>query len=427
MPKFEDHKQHVAEMIDAAISAVDPYKSTQKFLSIEEHNLTVGQHTYDLRSGRVFVISIGKAAVPMTNAAIIILGRSVEAGVAVTKKGQMHLVKHCAIKTLFAAHPVPDENSVRAADTVFKLLEQTAEGDLVLFLISGGASALCTRPLLEMEKWQLLSQALLGSGCSIQEFNTVRKQLDAVKGGGLGQKASPAKIMTLVLSDVIGHPADTISMIGSGPTVPNPQSPADALAILKKYKIESPEAIALLEEMSHSQDEFKSPYSFVGDLKIACQAAKEKAAELGFNAKILTTTLDGEARDVGVLAAGIGKDLTPNTCVIMGGETTVTLAGNGVGGRNQELALAAAIELKDVPNVVAATYATDGDDGPTNAAGAIVTGETVKLGEKKGLSASSFLADNDSFTYFDTLGEHLVITGQTGTNVADLLFVLRYQ
>jgi len=228
-PKFGNHKEHVFAMIEAAVAAVDPFKSTQKFLNIQHHQLMIGEQVFDLSAGRVFVVAIGKAAVPMANAAVKTLGRWVDSGVAVTKKGQTHLVKHRAVKTLFAAHPVPDESSVRAADEVIELLEQTADGDLVLFLISGGASALCTRPLLEMGDWQALSQALLASGCSIQEFNTVRKQLDAEKGGGLGQTAAPAKIMTLVLSDVIGNPID---MIGSGPTVPNPQSSAVDLYIL---------------------------------------------------------------------------------------------------------------------------------------------------------------------------------------------------
>jgi len=165
----------------------------------------------------------------------------------------------------------------------------------------------------------------------------------------------------------------------------------------------------------------------VGDLKIACVTAKEIATELGFAAKILSTNLDGEAREVGTLAAGIAKDLEPNSCVILGGETTVTLTGTGIGGRNQELALSAAIGLDGRENVVVATYATDGDDGPTKAAGAIVTGQTIKLGREQGLQEADYLANHDSHTYFDRLGDHLIVTGQTGTNVNDLLFIIRYE
>ncbi|MFT5193350.1 MAG: glycerate 2-kinase [Cellvibrionaceae bacterium] len=421
--KFENHKSHLFEMINAAVAAVDPYKSTQKLLKLDKNRLSIGDQEFDLNAGRLLIVAIGKAAVPMANGVVDQLGRWVDSGVAVTKKGQTQKVSHPAVQTLFAAHPVPDESSIKAADLIIELLEQTAEGDLVLFLISGGASALCTRPLLEMEDWQALSQALLASGCSIQEFNTVRKQLDGVKGGGLGQMVSGANMMTLVLSDVIGNPID---MIGSGPTVPNSQIPADALAILEKYEIDSPVAVKKLKETPHSQHDFDSPFEFVGDLKIACQAAKEAATKLGLHAKILTTKLDGEAREVGALAAGIAKELEPGVCVIMGGETTVTLTGTGIGGRNQELALAAAIDLAGVADVVIATYATDGDDGPTNAAGAIVTGETVKSGLGLGLRAADYLARNDSFTYFEQVEEHLIITGQTGTNVNDLLFIIRY-
>lgn len=422
-PKFADHKNHIHQMINAAIAAVDPFKSTQKKLQLAGSQLTVGRTSFDLSLGRLFVVAIGKAAVPMAKGALKHLGDLVSIGIAVTKKGQTTVVEHPAFETLFAAHPVPDESSVKAADAVIELLEQTAEGDVVLFLISGGASALCTKPLLGMEDWQALSQALLASGCSIQAFNTVRKQLDAVKGGGLGHLASPAKMMTLVLSDVIGNPID---MIGSGPTVPNRQSPADALAILEQYGVDNGAAIKKLNQLPRAQVQFESPYEFVGDLQIACDVAAAKAAELGYKTKILTTQIQGEASEAGRWAVEIAKDLERGECVIAGGETTVTLTGDGIGGRNQELALSAAIALEGIPDVVVATYATDGDDGPTNAAGAIVTGDTVKLGREKGLEAVEYLSNNDSHSYFGRLGDHLVITGQSGTNVNDLLFVMRF-
>ncbi|MEM8863021.1 MAG: DUF4147 domain-containing protein, partial [Chloroflexota bacterium] len=398
MPNFSDHKKHIFAMIEAAVAAVDPFKSTYKALRIDGELIKAAGAHLDCSSGRTYLVGIGKAAVPMANAAIDKLGDRLDSGVVVTKKGQTELAKHDDVQTHFAAHPVPDESSVTAADAVIELLEKTQPEDVVLFLISGGASALCTRPLLSMERWQTLSQDLLASGCTIQEFNTVRKQLDAVKGGGLGELAAPAKIATLVLSDVIGNPID---MIGSGPTVPNPQPPADALAILQKYSIQNDEAFQLLESLQQTEVDFDSPFKFVGDLPIATAAACQAAKELGYEAHVVSTTLEGEAKKVGEMAVEKAKTLAAGTCLIYGGETTVTIQGDGIGGRNQELALSAAIGLDGIENTIIATYATDGDDGPTNAAGAIVNGGSVKAGKIKDLEAADFLANNDSYTYFN--------------------------
>lgn len=423
-PRYADHQTHIMTMIKAAVASVDPFFSTCNALEIEGNRLTAAGQTVELDSGRLFLIAIGKAAVPMASAAAELLGEAIDAGVAVTKVGQSTTVPHPQIGTLFAAHPVSDERSVEAAETVQAVLEQTTAADFVLFLISGGASALCTLPLIPLAAWQTLSRELLASGCTIQEFNTVRKQLDRIKGGGLARMALPARFATLVLSDVIGSP---ISMIGSGPTVPNPQTAADALAILKKYRIEHRAAI---DTLNRSVDQpvkpFKAPFAFVGDLEIAARAALQQAESLRFEAWVGETTLTGEARAVGRQAAELARGLTPGSCLILGGETTVTLNGNGVGGRNQELALAAAIEMAGCSDLIIATYATDGDDGPTDAAGAIVTGQTVSQARSTGLEPAEYLANNDSYTFFKQLENHLIITGQTGTNVNDLLFIVRY-
>ena len=424
-PRYADHRDHIMSMIEAAVAAVDPYLSTRDALEIEGNRLTAADQTFDLGSGRLFIIAVGKAAVPMATAAAEILADALYAGVAVTKAGQSESVPHPQVQTLFAAHPVSDERSVEAAESVQGLLAQTTAADFVLFLISGGASALCTLPMVPLAAWQTLSQALLASGCSIQEFNTVRKQLDRVKGGGLARMALPARFATLVLSDVIGSP---ISMIGSGPTVPNPQTAADALAILNKYRIEHRPVIEALNRfVDHSSQSFKAPYAFVGDLDIAAQAALRQAETLHFKASVGDTTLTGEAREVGKQAAELVQGLEPGSCLILGGETTVTLTGNGIGGRNQELALAAALDIAEIPNVIIATYATDGDDGPTDAAGAIVTGYTAQQARSIGLEPAAYLARNDSFTFFNQLENHLIITGQTGTNVNDLLFLIKYR
>lgn len=423
MPKFEDHKTHIMQMVHAAVAAVDPFACTANGIQREGGSITLAERSFDISAGKIIIIAIGKAAIPMLNGANSILGDRISYGVAVTKKGQGGQVNHSRVTVHFAAHPVPDESSVQAAEAVLDCLSQATDSDLVIFLISGGASALCTKPLIPLAEWQTLSKALLASGCTIQEFNTVRKQLDEVKGGGLAQRVIPAKFVTLVLSDVIGNPID---MIGSGPTVPNPQKPEDAVAILNKYRIEHRLAIDALSNLPFHAGWFESPVEIVGDLAVAAKASQTVAMQLGFKASIRSTELVGEASDVGKMAAELSRKLLPGDCVIFGGETTVTIQGNGVGGRNQELALSAAIGIRSLPNIVIATYATDGDDGPTAAAGAIVTGETIELGGKKGIDAAEYLANNDSHSYFSRLGDQLIVTGQTGTNVNDLLFVIRY-
>ena len=372
--KFIAVKADIMEMIRAALTAVNPYKSTISNLSINGNVLRVAGKSVDLGSVKhLYVIGIGKAAVPMTQAAVDCFDAMVTRGIALTKQGQTGRVDHPRVTTLLSAHPVPDESSVDGATAIIELLKQAGQEDFVLFLISGGASALCTRPLLPLTEWQLLSKQLLASGCPIQAFNTVRKQLDEVKGGGLGRLALPAQMATLVLSDVIGNP---IGMIGSGPTVSSDQRPTDALAILKRYGISHVAAEDVLQRLDGDVGAlgFESPYQIIGDILLAAESAKVHAESLGYSAKLVTTSLDGEARDVGKWAAELAQQLAPGECLIAGGETTVTLRGDGLGGRNQELALAAAIELDGSTDVVVATYATDGDDGPTPAAGAIVDG-----------------------------------------------------
>lgn len=424
-PQFKDHQAHVHSIIKTAVSAVNPYTITEKAIPINNRAITISNTTFQLGQGRLFVVAVGKAAVPMATAVSDKLGDHIHAGIALTKIGQANTVPHPNIQTLFAAHPVPEQSSVDGGTAVFNLLQQTTVDDVVLFLISGGASALCTKPLIPLAEWQSLSQALLGSGCPIQAFNAVRTQLDVVKGGGLAQAALPARCVTLVLSDVIGNQVESI---GSGPTVPSSTTAADALAVLDQYSIEHSAAREQLTQLvkEPAAKSFDVDFQIIGDVRVAAETAVQQATALGFDAMLLTTFLEGEASEAGKLAAGIAKTQPANRCIVLGGETTVTLRGDGVGGRNQELALAAAIHLANTPNAVVATYATDGDDGPTNAAGAIVSGETIAQAAQKQLSATAALAQNDSHTFFNALGNHLIITGQTGTNVNDLLLILTY-
>jgi hydroxypyruvate reductase len=331
-----------------------------------------------------------------------------------------------------ASHPVTDERGVNATAKAIELAKRAQGGDVVLCLISGGASALFAHPLIPLSDWQQLTNQLLASGCTINELNAVRKQLDEVKGGGLLKLAAPATCISLILSDVVGNPLD---VIGSGPTVPNPDDPATALRVLRRYNMQDKLATDLwikvsdkLEEIEGSKPGAYPPsYNYViGDVQLAAEAAQKTATELGFHSVLLTSHLEGEAREVGRVVAALAKDMQPSDCMILGGETTVTLKGNGLGGRNQELALSAALAIDGWEKLVLASFATDGDDGPTDAAGAIVTGLTITRAESQGLDPVAYLDSNDSYHFFNQTGG-LIITGQTGTNVNDLIFLLKYQ
>ncbi len=439
VPRFADYRQHVAELYAAALAAADPETAVSAHLHITNSQLRIGQEQhYDLGRGRVFLVSVGKAAVPMAQAASRRLGRALHAGIVVAKTlpDTIDLPPVVAIHT--GNHPVPGPNSLAATTAVHDLLQTTTAADLVLCLISGGASALLSQPLVSLADWQALNQALLASGCPIDAFNTVRRQLDAVKGGGLADWAAPAQVASLILSDVVGNP---LAIIGSGPTVPGSDTPADALAVLDRYAVAQRLDSAVFRRLQDALRQRPSPQTssslppiIVGDVRQAAQAAQARAAELGFTAQLLTARLEGEAREVGRVAAAIAKDLPPQHAFLLGGETTVTLTGSGLGGRNLETALAAAISLAGHERVALASLATDGEDGPTDAAGAIVTGGTAVRAEQANLSPQAFLANNDSYHFFHQLDQRtagtappsLLQPGPTGTNVNDLVILLSY-
>jgi hydroxypyruvate reductase len=321
---------------------------------------------------------------------------------------------------------------VEATSAVLDLLSNSEETDLVICLISGGASALLTHPIIPLDDWQQLITALLESGCTISELNTVRRQIDLVKGGGLLKHAAPAICVSLILSDVVGNP---LEVIGSGPTVQFQESPEDARAVMKRYRITRhlPREVwgRIDEALNNLQQErpvgtVKVNNIIIGDVCQAAMASEVAAQELGFQTQLLTCTLEGEARDVGTAAAALARDLYPGSCLVLGGETTVTVKGKGIGGRNQELALAAAIAMEGLENVVVASFATDGEDGLTKAAGAAVTGSSASSARLRGLDPQALLDKNDSFSFFSRLGG-LLETGSTGTNVNDLLFILKYE
>lgn len=440
-------REHIQPLIDAALEAADPASAIEAHLRRDGRRLLVARHTYDLDQGHVYLIAAGKAALPMSTAALEILGDDIWAGVIITKQAAEGASRRYVssagerrnnLAIFEAAHPVSDRNGVRATAAAIDLLQDTEPGDLVLCLLSGGASALLTQPLLPLGEWQQMIQALLESGCTINELNCVRKQLDSVKGGGLAAMAGPASTISLILSDVVGNPLD---VIGSGPTVPNTESPGDALTVLHRYDIMhrvTPETWAVISEQLTDPRQVRSLTKveelevrnvIVGDVRRAATAAVEAARESGLRAELLTAHLQGEAREVGAVAAALARDLASGHAWVLGGETTVTVRGEGTGGRNQELALAAAVGIEGCERCVIATFATDGEDGPTDSAGAIVTGETVTAARTHNLDPQAFLDANDSYNFFtklshETGNDYLLHPGSTGTNVNDLLFIL---
>jgi hydroxypyruvate reductase len=363
-------------------------------------------------------------------------GRSLLAGgLAVTKFAPA--ISHELYTVIEGGHPVPDARSVAAGERVLEFVSSLTEEDTLVCLISGGGSALVTAPFVPLEDLQALTSLLLSSGARIDEINMLRRQLDRLKGGGLA-RATKAKIISLILSDVIGSPLEAIA---SGPTAPDPTTREDALKILEKYLhsllTEKRSQKASLDSVFRrlrgldAQETLKAgdpvfgrvQNIIIGDNRLAAQAAREQAAREGFQAEILTSELQGEARQVGhELAHRLRVDSSTKPrpfCLIAGGETTVTLRGKGKGGRNQELALAAVDDLAGLQGVMFIAFATDGDDGPTDAAGAVVTGESAQRAQSLGLDAASYLSRNDAYPFFEALGD-LLKTGPTSTNVNDL-------
>lgn len=392
-------------IFEAGVRAADPHLAVRAALEPE-------------RADRVWVIGAGKATAAMAQAAEQHFGAAIRGGVINVKDG--HTLPLARIEQVEASHPLPDARGVAGARRIAQIARDAQAGDLVLCLISGGASALMPLPAdgLTLAEKQQTTRLLLGCGATIHELNCVRKHLSAIKGGQLAQLAAPARVLALVLSDVIG---DNLDVIGSGPTVPDGSTAADAVAILERYGLLNrvPEAVrARLESGAETPKPGDPAFAqvrnvIVGSNRLAAEAAMVRAGELGYRPKLLSTTLEGEAREV-------GRQLARETgCLIAGGETTVTIQGGGKGGRNQEMALAAALALEGVPDTVFLSAGTDGTDGPTDAAGAMADGATITEARQQGLDAEAFLNNNDSYHFFQAVGG-LIITGPTGTNVMDL-------
>jgi hydroxypyruvate reductase len=428
-------------MLKAALKAVDPIAAVRAHVRREGSNLEVDNRRYDLRRyQRVFVVGGGKGAAPMAQALEEILGDQLADGVVSVKYGYTGPTHRIRIEQ--AGHPIPDEGSVRAADRIAQLLQQAREDDLVIAVLSGGGSALLVAPSkgISLADKRRLTNALLRSGATINEINAIRKHLSLIKGGGMVRLASPATVVSLVLSDVLGDPLDVIA---SGPTVADTSTFADCWEILTRYDLidDLPPAIAthLKEGLAGRVPDTPKPGDpifectqnvVVASNERAVEAALKQARMDGLNALVLSTFVEGESRVVAQVFAAIGLELARRdrplarpAAIVAGGETTVTIKGQGRGGRNQEFALSAAIHLDGSDGVTIMAVATDGSDGPTSAAGAIVDGSTVERARAMGLNPRQALADNDSNGFFQRLGD-LIITGPTNTNVNDLYIVI---
>ena len=373
-------------------------------------------------AGRIYLVAIGKAAWQMAGCAVPLLGDRLEAGVVVTKHGHSKgPIPKCTV--FEGGHPVPDEDSFRGTQAAVDLVKDLGPEDTVVFLISGGGSALFELPLVPPEELAALTEELLASGADIVEMNTVRKRLSAVKGGRFAQLCAPARVFAVVLSDILGDPLD---MIASGPAAPDGSTCAQAKAVAEKYHLHlSPLAASLLEqETPKTLDNVESVIT--GSVRELCAAAAGACRELGYEPHLLTDQLCCQAREAGSFLASIARthrDAPGSTAFLAGGETVVHLTGRGLGGRNQELALAAAEGIAGLDNVLIFSLGSDGTDGPTDAAGGIADGGTRDRLAAAGLSIHQVLADNDAYHALDRV-DGLIRTGPTGTNVNDVAVVL---
>ncbi len=374
------------------------------------------------------VIAIGKAAWRMARAACDVLGDQIKSGIVITKYG--HSEGPIPGVSIFeSGHPVPDANGAAAAKAVLQLADTLTADDRVLFLVSGGGSALFEAPLpgVTLEDIAEITRQLLACGANITEINAVRKHLSAVKGGRFALRCAPAPILSILLSDVLGDPLDAIA---SGPACPDTSTCEDVKQIIHRYRLCIPAHVlsALHQETPKTLENVTSIVT--GNVQSLCHAAAQTARTLGYTPLVLTTTLDCEAREAGSLLAAVAREIrassrpvTAPCAVILGGETVVHLRGNGKGGRNQELALSAARGIDGLSDTLIFSLGSDGTDGPTDAAGGMVTGEFAALCRANGLSIEDYLANNDAYTLLKQM-DSLILTGPTGTNVNDLTVLL---
>jgi glycerate 2-kinase len=420
-------RRHALAIFKTALAAADPAGAVTRHLKRRD----LGRYS------NIFVIGAGKAGASMADAAERVLGRRITAGL-INVKDAAASPRTRRIELNPSGHPMPDARGVAGAERIAQIAAGAGKDDLVVCLISGGASALMPLPAagITLEEKQATTRLLLACGANIHEINTIRKHISRIKGGHLARLAAPATVESLLLSDVIG---DDLDVIGSGPTAPDASTFAAAGTVLDKYGIRARVPAAVRERLEGGQrgelPETPKPgdpvfrrvrNTVVGGNRLALAAAARHARRLGFRTLVLSSQIQGETREIAGMHAAIAREIVGSgqpakapACIITGGETTVTLKGEGLGGRNQEFVLAAAIDIAGLKNVVVFSAGTDGSDGPTDAAGAIADGQTLS----RNPDARRYLAENNSYRYFESLGD-LVITGPTDTNVMDIRIIL---
>lgn len=429
--RFADHLEHIQQIIDAAMEAADPSRALRSNWPTALEN-----------AERCYVVGAGKGSVKMALELERILGERLLGGVVavVPERWEKLTEPPKRFKAMTASHPLPDESNIHAAREIARVAEKAGEKDTLIALLSGGASAHLTLPVddVRLEDLRAITLALQHAGAPIEHLNLVRKHCELLKGGGLARLAHPAKVWSFILSDVVG---DSLNVIASGPTAPDPTTYADALDILKYYNLlhavpnitnhlragargERPETMQPGDEILLDVHNM-----LIGSNRLALSAARKEAGREGWNVVGYEIGVEGEARVVGMILGLRAIDLMERPdrpcCWLMGGETTVTVHGHGKGGRCQESALGTALAIDGMQNIAIACYATDGIDGPTDAAGAIVTGETCARGRAMGVDPQDYLNANNSHEFFEKVGG-LIKVGPTGTNVNDIMMALVY-
>lgn len=441
-PKALSTMRHdAAAIFESALRAVHAGTTIKTACCLKNDLFSVGTTSFDLNKyENIYIIGAGKASAHMGAAIEDLLLSKITSGIITVKYD--HTVTLKKIKLIEAGHPIPDKNGQKGAQAILNLAKQAQKNDLIICLISGGGSALLAlpSPSLSLADKQKTIQALLACGAAIDDINTLRKHMSIIKGGWLAKKAHPATLVTLILSDVVG---DKLDVIASGPSVPDCSSFFDCMDIIKSYDIvnELPKRVVehlkkggegkIKETPKPGDPAFKSTFNLIiGSNSQTLYAAKEKSKALGYNTLILSSMIEGDTGDAARFHTAIAKEIRKSgnpipspACILSGGETTVKIKGNGLGGRNQEFALEAAREIKNEDQTVILSAGTDGTDGPTDAAGAIVDSQSIKKAMAAGLNPDHFLANNDSYHFFDKTDE-LIITGPTGTNVMDIRIVL---
>jgi glycerate 2-kinase len=438
---IEKLREDASRIFYKGLEAVEPRAAVKRNCRLEEGTLHIGNSTYDISKVKnIYVIGSGKASAPMAAAVEDILGDRITSGIINVKYGHTAEVKR--VKLVEAGHPVPDENGQAGAQAILDLAKTAGAGDLLICLVSGGGSALLPLPCegMTLKDKQDTTSVLLACGATIHEINAIRKHLSGVKGGQLARAAYPADIISLMLSDVIG---DDLDVIASGPTVPDYSTYQDCMDIFSKYGIvqKLPEKIIrhmeagiagnLPETPKKGDPAFEKTKNLVIGSNIdAVETAKAEAESLGYNTIVLSSMIEGETKEVALVHGAMAREVLKNgypaaapACILSGGETTVTIKGDGKGGRNQEFALAAAMDIAGQENIVVLSGGTDGNDGPTDAAGALSDTRTIERAEEMKLSPQTYLNNNDSYHFFEKLGD-LLKTGPTNTNVMDVRIML---